>query len=126
MIRPLKFLLYAMMVMVGFIAMYSILNAGNPNSMLRPYFPNPQYDIYVAMISSFVVFVLGFIVFFSRDREGFRQIIQLNEKKIKAMQKKGKSDDEIAESILAAMGSRPGYRARMAKRKLTAYLSEFK
>jgi len=115
-----------MMVMVGFIAMYSILNAGNPNSMLRPYFPNPQYDIYVAMISSFVVFVLGFIVFFSRDREGFRQIIQLNEKKIKAMQKKGKSDDEIAESILAAMGSRPGYRARMAKRKLTAYLSEFK
>ncbi len=126
MIQPLKLFLYAIMVIVGFIAMYSILNAGNPNSMLRPYFPNPQYDIYVAMISSFIVFILGFFVFFSRDQEGFRQIVQLNEKRIRQMRKKGKSDDDIAESIMAAMGSRPGYRSRMAKRKLTAYLSEFK
>lgn len=123
--QVIRYLVSAVMVLVGLIAMYSILNAGNPNSLLRPVFPNPQYDVYVALGSSFLVFVLGFIVFQSRDQEGFQQIIQLNQDNILALRKKGKSDTEIAESILSAMGSRPGYRTNMARKKLTAYLSSF-
>lgn len=114
------------MLAIGLVAMYSILNAGNPESMLRPYFPNPAYDVYIALGSSFTVFILGFFVFYSRDREGFQQIIKLNEKRIREQRRKGKSDEQIAESILSAMGTPRGYRHKMSKKKLIAYLSEFK
>ncbi len=120
-----KFIIYILMITVGLIAMYSILNAGNPNSLLRSIVPNSQHDVYVALGSSVFVFLLGFVVFYTRDREGFQQIIQLNEKKIRSLRKKGKSDDQIADSILSAMGSKGGYKYKMAKRKLAAYLSAF-
>jgi hypothetical protein len=106
--------------------MYSLLNAGNPNSLLRPFFPDPKYDLYVAMISSVVVFILGFFVFFSRDQESFRQLVELNSEKIRELRTQGKKDEEIADSILAAMGSNSGYRHNLARKKLLIYLSEFK
>ncbi len=120
-----KVLIYLFIVFIGLIAMYTILNAGNPSSLLRPYFPNPRHDIYLALFSSVIVFILGFFVFYSRDREGFKHIVQLNEKRIRELRKSGKKDEEIAESILSAMGSRPGYRHKMARRKMIAYLSDF-
>lgn len=109
----------------GLVAMYSILNAGNPNSVLRPLFPDPSMDVYIALISSFLVFVLGFIVFFNKDREGFRYLIELNSSKIKALKKSGMKDQEIADEILQAMGSTHGFRHKMARKKLAVYLSEF-
>jgi predicted membrane channel-forming protein YqfA (hemolysin III family) len=124
--QAIKYLIYILMVVIGVITMYTILNAGNPKSLLRPYFPDPQHDIYLALLSSIIVFVLGFFVFYSRDREGFEHIIQLNEKRIRELRQTGKQDEEIAASILSVMGSHSGYRQRMAQRKLVAYLSEFK
>lgn len=104
--------------------MYTILNAGNPESMLRPFFPDPSSDVYVALFSSFVVFVLGFIVFYNKDREGFRYLIEMNSSKIEALKKSGMKDQEIADEILHAMGSTHGFRHKMAKKKLAFYLSE--
>ena len=106
--------------------MYSILNAGNPESVIRIIFPNPASDIYVAGISSFIVFVLGFVVFFTKDREGFRHLIELNGQRIRSLRNQGESDAEIAEQILAAMGSTSGYRYRMARKKLIIYLAEYR
>ena len=63
------------MVMVGLVAMYSLLNAGNPDSLLRSIIPDPAHDVYVAVISSVLVFIFGFFVFFTRDREGFRRLV---------------------------------------------------
>jgi hypothetical protein len=114
------------MVVIGLIAMYALLNAGNPDSILRPFLPDPRHDVYVAVISSVLVFILGFFVFFSRDQEGFRQLIDLNGDKIRSMRRKGKRDEEIADSILAAMGSISGYRHNMARKKLIIYLSDFR
>ena len=114
------------MIVVGLVAMYSLLNAGNPDSLLRPFFPDPKQDIYVAAVSSVLVFILGFFVFFSRDREGFRQLVNLNSDQIRKLRKKGKSDEEIAASILAAMGSYSGYKHNLARKKLIIALSEFK
>ena len=114
------------MVVVGLVAMYTLLNAGNPESLLRPIVPNPAHDVYVAVISSVLVFIFGFIVFFTRDQEGFRHLVQLNADQIRELRKDGKSDEEIAGSILAAMGSYSGYRHNMARKKLVVYLSEFK
>jgi hypothetical protein len=113
------------MVLIGLVAMYSLLNAGNPDSLLRPFFPDPSQDIYIAVISSVLVFILGFFIFFSRDREGFRQLVKLNSDQIRKLRKKGKSDEEIAASILAAMGSYSGYRHNLALKKLVIALSEF-
>jgi hypothetical protein len=113
------------MVVVGLVAMYTLLNAGNPESLLRPIVPNPAHDVYVAVISSVLVFIFGFIVFFTRDQEGFRQLVQLNADQIRKMRKHGKSDEEIAGSILAAMGSYSGTKHNMACKKLVIYLSEF-
>lgn len=124
--KPLLYIIYLLMIVIGLVAMYSLLNAGNPDSLLRPLFPDPKYDVYVAMVSSVLVFILGFFVFFSRDQESFRQLVQLNADKIRDLRKAGKKDEEIADSILAAMGSYGGYKHNMARKKLLIYLSEFK
>ena len=124
--KPLLYIVYGLMAVVGLVAMYSLLNTGNPDSLLRPFIPDPQDDFYVAMVSSALVFVLGFFVFYSRDREGFRQLVKLNADRIRDFRRKGKSDDQIADAILAAMGSSSGYRHNLARKKLIVTLSEFK
>lgn len=118
-------ILYTAITAVGLVAMYALLNAGRPDSLLRMVFADPGTDVYVAAVSSFIVFVLGFFVFFSRDREGFRQILKMNADRIREMRRQGKSDEQIADSILAAMGSTGGRRHNMARRKLVAYLGAF-
>jgi hypothetical protein len=114
------------MIIIGLVAMYSLLNAGNPDSLLRPFFPDPKYDLYVAIVSSVLVFILGFFVFFARDQESFRQLVALNAEKIRQLRSEGKKDEEIADSILAAMGSYSGYKHNMARKKLLLYLAEFR
>lgn len=116
-------IVYALLVIVGLLAMYSILNAGQPNSLLRSVFPDPAMDVYVAVVASLVVFVLGFVVFFSRDSQGFHNLIAMNSERIRQLRSEGQTDEDIAVSILAAMGSSNGYRHNLAKKKLLVYLS---
>jgi hypothetical protein len=52
--------------------------------------------------------------------------VQLNADRIRNFRQKGQSDAEIADSILAAMGSTSGYRHNLARKKLIIALSEFK
>jgi hypothetical protein len=120
------YIIYGLMVLIGLVAMYSLLNTGNPDSLLRPIIANPAHDLYVAVISSVLVFILGFFVFFFRDMEGFQQLIELNADRIRSMRKRKKTDAQIADSILAAMGSTGGYRHNLARKKLIAYLAGFK
>lgn len=123
--KTILYVLYVLIIAVGLLACYTIFNAGNPESFLRAFFPNPGSDVYIALIASFLVFVLGFIVFYSRDREGFQHVIECNQDRIRQMRSRNKSDLEIADSILAAMGSTGGYRHNLARKKLLLYLSEF-
>lgn len=118
-------IVYTLLITVGLVAMYALLNAGRPDSLLRPIFPNPAHDVYVAMASSLIVFVLGFVVFFNRDSEGFRNLIQMNADRIQQLRKEGRTDGEIADAILAAMGSTSGYRHNLARKKLVVYLGQF-
>jgi hypothetical protein len=124
--KPVLYIIYILIVPISLVAGYTLLNAGSPNSLLRPIVPDPGHDVYVAIISSILVFILGFVVFYMRDREGFGQLIAMNADKIRKERKKGKSDAEIAESILSALKIRPGRRYNMARKKLVAYLSDFK
>ena len=124
--RFILYIIYVLMVLIGLVAMYSLLNTGNPDSLLRAIIPNPAHDVYVAVVSSVLVFILGFFVFFSRDQEGFLQLIEINANRIRSMRKRKKTDAQIADSMLAAMGSTGGYRHNMARKKLIAYLAGFK
>jgi len=123
--KPLMNIVYALLIGVGLLAMYTLLNAGSSNSLLRSVFPDPSMDIYVAVGSSLVVFVLGFVVFFNRDSQGFRNLVELNGERVKHLRNQGRSDEEIADSILAAMGSIRGYKHNLAKKKLVIYLAEY-
>jgi len=126
-IRSMPFMkfVYTLLIAFGLVAMYAILNAGNPDSLLRSLFPDPSWDVTVAMVSSLIVFVLGFVVFFNRDSEGFRNLIELNGERIREMRAAGHSDEEIADSILEAMGSRGGYRHKLTRKKLVVYLAQY-
>jgi hypothetical protein len=124
--KSLRIIVYTLLISVGLLAMYALLNAGNTNSLLRSVFPDPSIDVYVAVVSSLVVFVLGFVVFFDRDSQGFRNLVELNGDRVKQLRNEGRTDEEIADSILAAMGSTSGYKHNMAKKKLVIYLAEFK
>jgi len=124
--KSLRTIVYTLLISVGLLAMYALLNAGNTNSLLRSVFPDPSMDVYVAVISSLVVFVLGFVVFFDRDSQGFRNLVELNGDRVRQLRNEGRTDEEIADSILAAMGSTSGYKHNLAKKKLVIYLVEFK
>jgi hypothetical protein len=123
--KKLKIIIIVLMMSVGLLAMYTILNAGNPNSLLRGVLPDPAADVYVAMAASLIVFVLGFFIFFDRDRQGFREIVMMNADQIHRLRGQGQSDEVIADAILAAMGSSSGYRHNLARKKLLIALSEY-
>jgi hypothetical protein len=123
--KTLKIIIIALMTLVGLLAMYAILNAGNPNSLLRSFLPDPAADVYVALAASLIVFVLGFFIFFDRDRQGFRELVRMNADQIRRLRGQGQSDEVIADAILAAMGSRSGYRHNLARKKLLIALSEY-
>ena len=124
--KPLINFVYALLIAIGLLAMYSILNAGSTHSLLRSVFPDPSADVYVAVVSSLIVFVLGFAVFFTHDSQGFRNLVELNGDRVSQLRNEGRTDEEIADSILAAMGSTSGYKHNLAKKKLEIYLAEFK
>ena len=117
---------YALLIIIGLVAMYSLLNVGNPDSLLRPLIPDAKYDFWIAIGSSLTVFALGFVVFYSRDTEGYRQLIEINAEQIRSMRRRKKSDAQIADSILAAMGSTSGYKHNLARKRLILYLAQFK
>ena len=126
MFPPTRWLIYTLMALAGLIAAYTILTAGSPASLWRNVLADPGYDVYVAVASSLVVFVLGFFVFYSRDEASYRGFVEVNAEKIRALRAAGRSDGQIADEMLGAAGSRRGYRHNLAHKKLLLYLSEFR
>ena len=119
-------IIYLLMAVFGATTLYSLFTNGSPDSLLRPYFPDPVQDVYITLGCSFVFFVLGFIIFQAGDSKGFRYMLELNADKIRQLRGQGRSEEEIVAEILEAMGSRSGYRHHMARKKLLHYLADFK
>lgn len=123
--KPVKHIIVALMILIGLLAMYTILNAGSPGSLLRSVLPDPTADVYVALAASLVVFVFGFFIFYDQDRKGFHELVRINADQIRRLRDKGQSDDAIAAFILAAMGSSTGYRHNLTRKKLLIALAEY-
>jgi hypothetical protein len=124
--RTLTIIITPLIILAGIVFFYTLFTAGSPNSLWRHIFPNPGYDTYIAMAASFLFFAFVFVIFQTREDEGFRNLVEMNAERIRLLRKRGKSDEEIAISILHAMGSLRGYRHHMARKKLRHYLSLFR
>jgi serine/threonine protein kinase len=114
------------MAITGLLAAYALLTYGSPDSLLRRLFPDPSSDWYVAVACSFIFFALGFLPFQSGQDKGFRELVELNAENIREHRQRGKSDEDIATSIMAAMNTRPGIKYKMSHKKLVYYLSQFR
>ena len=125
MFRPsLRPIFYILMSIAGVVAGYSLLTATSPHSLLRHIAPDPRDDVYIAFGASFLVFIIGFALFFLKDADQFLEIVRLNQPRIDQLRKEGSADAAIADSILGAMGIAPGRQRRLAKKKLIAYMSQ--
>lgn len=120
-----KSIFYVVLALVGFLAAYSLVFNGSPDGFLRVIFPDPGSDWYIAVCCSFLFFILCFIPFITNQDKSFRQVVEANADRIRSLRQAGSSDEDIAKSIIDAVGLRPGYRYNMAKKKLIYYLAQF-
>lgn len=116
-------------ILIGFLCIalfYLIFTEGNPNSIFRYLIKNPSYDYLIALVLGII---LSFIILSYRwltERVNFERIIQENIEFMRKLRKQKKNDDEIADSLLAALNIRKGIRYNMAKKKILYYLSTVK
>jgi len=116
-------------ILIGFLCImlfYLIFTEGNPNSIFRYLIKNPSYDYLIALVLGLI---LSFIILSYRwltERVNFERIIQENIEFMRKLRKQKKNDDEIADSLLAALNIRKGIRYNMAKKKVLYYLSAVK
>jgi branched-subunit amino acid transport protein AzlD len=116
-------------ILIGFLCIalfYLIFTEGNPNSIFRYLIKNPSYDYLIALVLGII---LSFIILSYRwltERVNFERIIQENIEFMRKLRKQKKNDDEIADSLLAALNIRKGIRYNMAKKKILYYLSAVK
>jgi len=119
-------IVYILLILTGLITFYALFNVGNPHSLFRVIFKSGAYDFYVAVGGSLVVFLLGFLIFYFRQQEGFTELLWLNRERIQTLRRKGYSDEQIAEDLLSALGMKKGYRYNMTKKRLVLELSAIK
>ncbi len=108
------------------IVLYLIFNAGNPNSLLRYIIEDPSYDTVILIVTAVSISLMSFYYVHTSETGGYEKIIQANLKNIRKLKKKGKTDEEIAQSILKAMNIRRGYRYHYAVKRLVLILEKVK
>ena len=102
---------------------YAFVTTGQQDSLLR-YFFTPDLDVYFRIICSVLAFLILIALFFLRDRETFHFLVEAYSDQIKELRAQGKTNPEIADIILRAVGSRPGSRHNLARKKLIEYLAD--
>jgi hypothetical protein len=120
------YIVYALMGVCGLFSAYALLTYGSPQSLLRHIFPDPLSDWYVAVGGSVLFFILGAVPYLAKQDSAFRDVVEANAQNIRHHRDLGRSDEEIAITILDAAKIKPGYRYNIARKKLMYYLSQFK
>jgi len=119
--RALFILLVALMVLT----FYAIFNAGNPRSLFRFLLADTRYDVAVTLVLSFAVVVLVLVL--TAERTGLlRGLLDMNREYILELRRKGKSNEEIAESFLNELKAPPGVLRSLARGRVMRYLSKLK
>jgi hypothetical protein len=102
---------------------YAFVTSGQKDSLLR-YVISPEYDGYFTIVCSVIAFLTLIGLFFTRDRETFHFLVEAYYDQIKKLRAQGKTNPQIADMILKSVGSRPGSRHNLARRKLIDYLAD--
>jgi hypothetical protein len=104
---------------------YAIFNAGNPRSLFRFLLPEPRYDVLLTLLLSFGVAALGLVL--TAERSGrLKGMLDMNRGYILELRRRGKSDEEIADSFLNELKAPPGLLRSLARRRVLRYLSKLK
>ena len=117
---------YAFMAVCGLLAAYALLNYGHPDSYLRLLFPDPLMDWYIAVGGSVLFFILGAVPYLDKQDSAFKEVVEANAQNIRQHREMGRSDEEIAVTILEAARIKKGYRYNIARKKLIYYLGQFR
>ena len=115
---------FAIVAVLSIAIVFLIFNAGNPNSILRYVIKNPSYDVLILIILSVALSIMSFYYAHTNETVGYEKIVQANLKNIRKLKKSGKSNEEIAKSILNAMNIQKGYRYNYAMKRLIVLLEK--
>ncbi|MBI9106941.1 MAG: hypothetical protein JEZ04_09375 [Spirochaetales bacterium] len=102
---------------------YSIFNAGNPNSIIRNIVPDPGWDFFItAVISLLIVLTVIIMNSFNKriDDPVYLTLID-NKSYIDKLRSKGKSDEDIAASFTNKLKEN-SFVKKIAYRKALKYL----
>jgi hypothetical protein len=117
--RVLFILLVALMVLT----FYAIFNTGNPRSLFRYLLRDSGYDVAITLVLSFSVVVLVLVL--TAERTGrLKGMLDMNRDYILELRRKGKSNEEIAESFLNELKAPPGVLRSLARGRVMRYLSK--
>lgn len=115
---------FAIIAVLSIAIVFLIFNAGNPNSILRYVIKDPSYDVLILIILSVALSIMSFYYAHTNETVGYEKIVQANLKNIRKLKKSGKSNEEIAKSILNAMNIQKGYRYNYAMKRLIVLLEK--
>ncbi|MDC7227062.1 MAG: hypothetical protein PQJ61_09905 [Spirochaetales bacterium] len=114
---------YIILVVLMIIDVYSIFNAGNPNSIIRNIVPDPGWDFLITAIISLLIVVNVGIMSSLNGNATDPVYLSLLENKayIEKLREKGKNDQEIALSFISKLNE-SNLGKKIAYRKAIKYL----
>lgn len=97
-----RLIFYILLAVLMVADLYLIFNTGNPQSLIRPLVKDPGWDILITLIVSVTIMAIASFVFSpSRgSRDQIQLLLEANKGYIEKLRAKGKSDQEITESLL--------------------------
>jgi uncharacterized membrane protein YccC len=115
--------LFILLVALMVLTFYAIFNTGNPRSLFRYLLRDSGYDVAITLVLSFSVVVLVLVL--TAERTGrLRGLLDMNREFILELRRKGKSNEEIAESFLNELKAPPGVLRSLARGRVMRYLSK--
>ena len=117
--------LFILLVVLMVLTFYAIFNAGNPRSLFRYLIRDTGYDVAITLVLSFGILVVVLIL--TAERTGrLKGMLDMNRDYILELRRRGKSDEEIAESFLNELKAPPGVLRSLAKHRVLRYLARLK
>ncbi len=124
--KALRIVLYSVLGILMIPTFYLIFNSGNPQSVLRPILPPPEYDFIVTLALGFVILVISFTLTSLNSVDPVRQILAANEQQIRRLRNNGKSDAEIADSFIRELKIHNPLSRCLVRRKTYRFLKEYR
>ncbi len=124
---PLKFrkqlFFYILLAVLMIIDVYSIFNAGNPASLIRPIVPDPGWDFLITAVISVTIALIVIIMNKGNSSSNDPVFLSLIENRayIEKLREKGKTDQEIAFSFIQKLNENELIK-KIAYRKALKYL----